>query len=142
MVRTVVKRAPTAEVAHTVAGTRAEVAEAVLRVAEATGRPVTIASLRPPAGDRRVYVTVRVLDRPVTPSRNRRRPGVIAATVGTSIGAVGGLGYLAYLATGAAVANALPAVVGIGVLILLALLWFGLGRAGTCVGLHCPGCKH
>jgi hypothetical protein len=138
--RTIVKRAPTAEVARTVAGTRAEVAEAVLRVAEASGRPVTVASLRPPAGDRRVYMTVRVLDRPA--ASRTRRPAAIAAAVGTSIGAVGGLGYLAFLATGAAVANALPAVVGIGVLILLALLWFGLGRAGTCVGIHCPGCKH
>lgn len=139
MRRTIVKRAPTAEVARTVAGTRAEVAEAVLRVAEATGRPVTVASLRPPAGDRRVYMTVRVLDRPAV--SRVRRPAVIAAAVGTSIGAVGGLGYLAYLATGAAVANALPAIVG-GALILLALLWFGLGRAGTCLGIHCPGCKH
>jgi hypothetical protein len=142
VVRTVVKRAPAAEVAHTVAGTRAEVAEAVLRVAEATGRPVTINSVPPPAGDRRVFVTVRVLDRPATPTRTRRHPTAIPAAIATSIGVAGGSGYLAFLATGPAVANALPAVAGVGILLVLAALWFGLGRTGTCIGIHCPGCRH
>jgi hypothetical protein len=130
---------------RTVVGNPVEVTNA-LTTLTATGRVVgTTRPRRMPGNDPRVYVIVRLLDRPASlgPVRRRNRLAVVAAVVGTVLLTLAGLGYLAFVLLQAVVA-ALPAILGVLALAAgLLLLWYRLGRAGVCCpGLHCPGCRH
>ncbi len=131
-----------------IVGTPAEVAAMVGRVRR-SGRLIAMTTPRPtPEGAGNVSVTVRLLTTPVRSTRQvntDRRCTVlrttgrvaaitipVAATVAALVWAVSRLvaeliHLMPYL--GAALAVAL-------------LLWAGLGHAGVCPGLHCPGCSH
>lgn len=143
--RTIVWRDPVEPVAgfvdRTVVGTPTEVTN-VLTAAQATGRLVYASAPRPmPSGDPRVSVTVRVLDRSPTvaraPRRRLKRPTMVAIAVATILPVLIGLSYAAVLLVQTVIAL-IPAI--LAGLFLLALLWFALGRAGACPGVHCPGC--
>ncbi len=86
-------------------------------------------------GDGRALVNVRIveLQRPTAPVRP-----VSAATWW----ACGGIATLiaAVVATAALVAWHYRAVI-LGALALAVAVWWLLGRAGACPGLHCPGCS-
>lgn len=85
----------------------------------------------------RVVVHVHVIQRP---ERRRVQTRWVVAGVAGGTVALGGAGFLAYLATAELVANALPFLGGL-ILLMLLLGWVGAGQAGACPGLHCPGCK-
>jgi len=89
----------------------------------------------------RVAVNVRIIVKPPKPAPTRRRVQVrwIAAGTVAGVGVVTAAGYAVYLAV-LAVIPLLPGI--LAVLILVALIWAGLSRSGTCVGIHCPGCRH
>lgn len=112
----------------------AEVAE-LLRGAHAAGRLVTMTPPEP-VGKGRVVVRVELRPLPRPQRRTRRRLAVGAA-----------VGIVATVAVGVAVTATVRWLVEhaahLGaVLLILTLLWAGAGRAGVCVGLHCPGCRH
>jgi hypothetical protein len=153
--KTIVRGDPVDPVAgfvdRTVVGTPTEITT-VLAAAQATGRLVYASAPRPmPAGDPRVSVAVRVLDRSPTvaraparpaviartPRRRLKRPTVVAMAVTAILPVLIGLGYAIVLLVQTVIAL-IPAI--LGVLFILALLWFALGRAGACPGVHCPGC--
>lgn len=62
----------------------------------------------------------------------------IAITVAV-VAAVAVVGYLLYLLVQLIVTHL---ALIIGALIGVVAVWFALGRAGVCPGLHCPGCRH
>jgi hypothetical protein len=69
--------------------------------------------------------------RRVRSSPSSRRQRVIAGSV-AGAGLLVGVGYLVY--------RAWPLI--LATLVLLAVIWYGLGRVGACPGIHCPGCRH
>jgi hypothetical protein len=73
------------------------------------------------------------------PVRRRVRVRWVVGGVAVGVGVGSGLGFAVYKVL-VAVIPLLPA--AFALLVLLALAWFLLGRAGACPGLHCPGCRH
>lgn len=144
--QTIARRDQAAAVARyidrTVVGTPVEVTN-VLAAARATGRLVSATAPRPmPTGDPRVAVTVRVLDPTPVPVRrvSRRRlsrPATAALVVTAVLPVLIGLVYAVVVLVQTVIAL-IPAI--LAGLFLLTALWFVLGRAGACPGIHCPGC--
>jgi hypothetical protein len=84
--------------------------------------------------DGRCYATVRLLP-PPQPAPTRRRevsPEMAAA----------GLVALTVLVAAAWLVFLLGHLKLVAVMVLVLLLWVGLGQLGACPGVHCPGCKH
>jgi hypothetical protein len=63
----------------------------------------------------------------------------VLAVAGVLLALVGWLLYLLVQALIAALIAALPIIIG---LLAALVVWFLLGQAGACPGLHCPGCRH
>lgn len=144
--RTLIRRqavGPAPVIDRRVVGSPVEIAR-FLTAAGLSGRLVSSSELRPmPAGDPRVYVAVRLCERPVeqvvTAARWRRRPGLVATVTATVVVVVSALGVALYLLVQAVIALMPYVIAG---LVILAVLWLLAGRAGVCPGVHCPGCRH
>jgi hypothetical protein len=125
-------------------GTPAEVAATVAAVRD-SGRLVAMSVPRQmPGADPRVWVHVRFIDRPRTARTAHARPArrwpTVTAVAVPATTAVVVAGYLAVQLVRALIAL-LPTLAG--GLVVLAVIWLLLGRAGVCCpGIHCPGCKH
>lgn len=90
-------------------------------------------------GPQRVVVDTRVVDRAPVRLRRRRRARLVVSIVVAGTGTLAGLGYWTYLGTRAL----LPLAERVGAVVaIVAVVWYLLGRAGACPGLHCPGCRH
>jgi hypothetical protein len=81
--------------------------------------------------DGRCYADVQLLPLP-TPRRREVSPEMAAA----------GLVALTVLVAAAWLVFLLGHLKLVAVMVLVLLLWVGLGRVGVCPGVHCPGCKH
>jgi hypothetical protein len=118
-------------------GTPAEVA-AKVALARDSGRLVAITEPRQ-IGDGRVWVELRVVDRPVpvpVPTVRRRRWPIVATLAGLTGAALAALLWaIAHLVA----ANAPAIAGGLGLLVLVLAVLFGRGH--RCTGLHCSGCK-
>ncbi len=82
--------------------------------------------------------------RPVRQVRRQvRRRVPLGAKVGIGVSLAmlaGGLTWATYLIVAAVVAH-WAAILGLLVVALVLVAWWGAGQAGACPGLHCPGCK-
>ncbi|MBX7269631.1 hypothetical protein KIF24_28880 [Micromonospora sp. Llam7] len=136
---------PGAVVSRRVVGTPGEVAAVVATLRDANRLVGMTLPAQMPHGDGRVWVTVRIIDRPraartTTPPRVGRRWPVVTAVAVPATTAVAVAGYLAVQIVTALIALLPLLAGGAFVLAVLALL---LRRSGVCCpGLHCPGCNH
>lgn len=112
-----------------------------LRAQGLTGE-VTLVEVRPGLVRARVVLPGTVAVRPEPglsrPAPRPRRTGRVKLAVGTAVV------VLVLLAVGWVVYEVwVYRYVILGLLVVAAVLagWYGLGRAGACPGLHCPGCR-
>jgi hypothetical protein len=128
-----------------ITGTPVQVGQTLDRLAR-TGQLARVSDPQPTGQAGQVLVTVQVLQpRPAaalaarTGPRRRVRPWVWWTAGGAAVAVLAGLVWLVVVAVAWVVAHWAHLLVG---LVLLAVLLGLAGRAGVCVGVHCPGCRH
>jgi hypothetical protein len=111
-----------------------------------TGRLARVSDPQPTGQAGQVLVTVRLLQprpapalTPRTGPRSRVLPWVWWTAGGAAAAVLAGLAWLVVAAVAWVAAHWAHLLVG---LVVLAAVLGGLGRAGVCVGMHCPGCRH